>query len=116
METVSTFFIITLVAILLTDLLMGILIGLFTSSAFILYGNFNKGIRVYREKRLHGVVTRIELPSQVTFLNRSALISALNMCININNLLLMQLSVIRLILISIKLFKIIKVKRLLNVR
>ncbi len=70
-------FIITLVAILLTDLLTGILVGLFTSSAFILYGNFNKGVRVYKEKHLHGIVTRIELPSQVTFLNRSALISAL---------------------------------------
>ncbi len=65
-------FIITLVAILLTDLLTGILVGLFTSSAFILYGNFNKGVRVYKEKHLHGIVTRIELPSQVTFLNRSA--------------------------------------------
>jgi MFS superfamily sulfate permease-like transporter len=42
-------FIITLVAILLTDLLTGILVGLFTSSAFILYGNFNKGVRVYKE-------------------------------------------------------------------
>ncbi|ENX38265.1 SulP family inorganic anion transporter [Acinetobacter sp. NIPH 2100] len=70
-------FIITLVAILLTDLLTGIVIGLLTSSAFILYGNFNKGVRVYKEKHLHGIVTRIELPSQVTFLNRSALISAL---------------------------------------
>lgn len=70
-------FIITLVAILMTDLLTGILVGLFTSSAFILYGNFNKGVRVYKEKHLHGIVTRIELPSQVTFLNRSALISAL---------------------------------------
>lgn len=62
---------------MLTDLLTGILVGLFTSSAFILYGNFNKGVRVYKEKHLHGIVTRIELPSQVTFLNRSALISAL---------------------------------------
>ena len=70
-------FIITLVAILLTDLLTGILIGLLVSSAFILYGNLNKGVRVYKEKHLHGIVTRIELPSQVTFLNRSALISAL---------------------------------------
>ena len=70
-------FIITLIAILLTDLLMGILVGLFCSAAFILYGNFYKGVRIYKEHHLHGVVTRIELPSQVTFLNRSALISAL---------------------------------------
>ena len=60
-------FIITLIAILLTDLLMGILVGLFCSAAFILYGNFHKGVRIYKEHHLHGVVTRIELPSQVTF-------------------------------------------------
>ena len=70
-------FIITLLAILLTDLLMGILIGLAVSAGFILYGNLHKGVRVYKEKHLHGVVTRIELPSQVTFLNRSSLITAL---------------------------------------
>lgn len=70
-------FIITLGAILATDLLMGILIGLCCSAAFILYGNFNKGLKVYKEHHLHGVITRIELPSQVSFLNRSALISAL---------------------------------------
>ena len=70
-------FMITLIAILLTDLLMGILVGLFCSAAFILYGHFHKGVRIYKEHHLHGVVTRIELPSQVTFLNRSALISAL---------------------------------------
>ncbi|WEH91864.1 SulP family inorganic anion transporter [Acinetobacter soli] len=70
-------FMITLVAILLTDLLAGILIGLASSIVFILYGNLHKGVRVYREKHLHGVITRIELPSQVTFLNRASLISAL---------------------------------------
>ncbi|KAB0625114.1 sulfate permease [Acinetobacter gandensis] len=70
-------FIITLGAILATDLLTGILIGLCCSAAFILYGNFNKGLKVYKEHHLHGFITRIELPSQVSFLNRSALISAL---------------------------------------
>ncbi len=71
-------FIITLLAILFTDLLMGILIGLAVSAGFILYGNLHKGVRIYKEKHLHGVVTRIELPSQVTFLNRSSLITALS--------------------------------------
>ncbi len=70
-------FIVTIIAILVTDLLVGILIGLAVSAAFILYGNFNKGIKIYREHHLHGVITRLELPSQVSFLNRSALISAL---------------------------------------
>ena len=71
-------FMITLLAILFTDLLSGILIGLLVSAGFILYGNLHKGVRVYKEKHLHGVVTRIELPSQVTFLNRSSLITALS--------------------------------------
>lgn len=70
-------FLITLIAILVTDLLIGIMIGLFISIGFILYGNLHKGVRVYKEKHLHGLVTRIELPSQVTFLNRSSLITAL---------------------------------------
>ena len=70
-------FIITLLAILFTDLLTGILIGLAVSAGFILHGNLYKGVRVYKEKHLHGIVTRIELPSQVTFLNRSSLITAL---------------------------------------
>lgn len=34
-------------------------------------------MKVYKEHHLHGFITRIELPSQVSFLNRSALISAL---------------------------------------
>lgn len=70
-------FIVTIIAILATDLLIGILIGLAVSAGFILYGNFNKGLKIYREHHLHGVITRLELPSQVSFLNRSALISAL---------------------------------------
>lgn len=70
-------FMVTIVAILAMDLLIGILIGLAVSAGFILYGNFNKGLKIYREHHLHGVITRLELPSQVSFLNRSAIISAL---------------------------------------
>ena len=115
METVLPF-IITLVAILLTDLLTGILVGLFTSSAFILYGNFNKGVRVYKEKHLHGIVTRIELPSQVTFLNRSALISALEHVHKDQQLIIDATQCDSIDRIFIKSFKTIKMRRQLNAK
>ena len=115
METVLPF-IITLVAILLTDLLTGILVGLFTSSAFILYGNFNKGVRVYKEKHLHGIVTRIELPSQVTFLNRSALISALEHVHKDQQLIIDATQCDSIDPIFIKSFKTIKMRRQLNAK
>ena len=70
-------FIITFISILLSDLLIGIMIGLSISVAFILFGNFKKGIRVQKENRLHGVATRIELPTHVTFLNRAMLLKEL---------------------------------------
>jgi MFS superfamily sulfate permease-like transporter len=107
-------FIITLVAILLTDLLTGILVGRF-SSAFILYGNFNKGVRVYKESA-HGIVTRIELPSQVTFLNRSALISALEHVHKDQQLIIDATQCDSIDPIFIKSFKIIKMRRQLNAK
>ncbi len=101
---------------MLTDLLTGILVGLFTSSAFILYGNFNKGVRVYKEKHLHGIVTRIELPSQVTFLNRSALISALEHVHKDQQLIIDATQCDSIDRIFIKSFKTIKMRRQLNAK
>ena len=70
-------FIVTLVAIVLTDLLSGILIGLGVSLLFILHSNLRTPIRKIIEKHLSGDVLRIELGSQLTFLNRAALEKAL---------------------------------------
>lgn len=66
-------FIITLVSIVLTDLLIGILIGLAVSVLFILNSNLRSPIRRIVETRVGGKVTRVELPNQVSFLNRAAL-------------------------------------------
>jgi carbonic anhydrase/SulP family sulfate permease len=66
-------FIITLVAIVLTDLLIGILIGLGVSVLFILNSNLRRPVQRTIEKHLGGDVLHIELANQVSFLNRAAL-------------------------------------------
>jgi MFS superfamily sulfate permease-like transporter len=66
-------FAVTILAIVFTDLLVGVLIGLGTSLAFIMWGNINRGFRVVREEHVGGIVHRIELSNQATFLNRAKL-------------------------------------------
>lgn len=66
-------FVVTVVAIVATDLLIGILIGLGTSLAFILHSNYRRPIRRIMEKHLGGEVLHIELANQVSFLNKAAL-------------------------------------------
>jgi carbonic anhydrase/SulP family sulfate permease len=68
----------TLAAIVLTDLLVGILIGLAVAAAFILRSNMQRPIRRIQERHLGGDVLRIELANQVSFLNRAALLQALD--------------------------------------
>jgi MFS superfamily sulfate permease-like transporter len=70
-------FVITLVAIVLTDLLVGILIGLGISLLFILYSNLQRGFHVVRENHVGGAVTRLEFANQVSFLNRAQLATTL---------------------------------------
>ena len=65
-------------AIVLTDLLIGILIGLTVSIAFILDSNMRRPIRRFVEKHLGGDVLHIELSNQVSFLNRAALSKVLD--------------------------------------
>ena len=71
-------FIVTIVAIMLTDLLIGIMIGLVLSALFILHSNMHSGVKVIHEKHLHGSLTRIELAQNISFLNRATLLSVLN--------------------------------------
>lgn len=66
-------FAITFFAIVFTDLLLGVSIGLVTSMFFILRGNLKAPIRVVRELHLFGEIYRIILGNQLTFLNRAAL-------------------------------------------
>lgn len=66
-------FVVTLVAIVLADLLIGIAIGLGVSLLFILNSNYRRPLRMIIEKHLSGDVHRVELAHQVSFLNRAAL-------------------------------------------
>ena len=52
-------FIITVVAIVFTDLLVGVVIGLGVSLSFILWSNVHRPIRTILEKHLGGGVVKI---------------------------------------------------------
>lgn len=66
-------FVVTVLAIVFTDMLIGILIGLGVALSFILNSNFRRPIRRFEEKHLGGNVMHVELANQVSFLNRAAL-------------------------------------------
>jgi carbonic anhydrase/SulP family sulfate permease len=66
-------FTVTVVAIVLTDLLIGVLIGLGVSISFILYSNMRRPVRRFVEKHLGGEVLHIVLANQISFLNRAAI-------------------------------------------
>ncbi len=71
-------FAVTVLAIVTTDLLKGIIIGLLVAVGFILHSNLRRPLRRVREKHVTGEVLRIELANQVSFLNRAALERALH--------------------------------------
>ncbi|MFG0289758.1 MAG: SulP family inorganic anion transporter [Rhodopirellula sp. JB044] len=66
-------FIVTVLAIVFTDLLIGILIGLGVAVLFILNSNLRRPVRRVVETHLEGDITHIELANQVSFLNRAAI-------------------------------------------
>ncbi|MBM4075295.1 MAG: sulfate transporter, partial [Planctomycetes bacterium] len=70
-------FIFTLVAIVLTDLLVGICIGMVLSLLFILNSNLRRPVRKIKEKHTDGELLHIELSDQVSFLNKASLEAAL---------------------------------------
>lgn len=66
-------FIITVIAIIFSDVLIGILIGSIVSIGFILQSNLRRPLSKVMEKHISGDVLRIRLASQVSFLNRATL-------------------------------------------
>lgn len=70
-------FLFTVVAIVLTDLLVGICIGLVLSLLFILNSNLRRPVRRIHEKHIDGDLLHIELGNQVSFLNRASLETAM---------------------------------------
>jgi carbonic anhydrase/SulP family sulfate permease len=71
-------FVATVTAIVFTDLLIGVVIGLLVAVGFILNSNRRRPVHRFVEKHLGGDVVHIELANQVSFLNRAALSKALN--------------------------------------
>ncbi len=71
-------FVITIVAIVWSDLLTGVLIGLAVSFGFILWRNLHRGLNVIREEHVSGIVHRVELGTQASFLNRARLTEILD--------------------------------------
>ncbi len=70
-------YVITVVAIVFTDLLIGVIIGLIVSTMFILASNLKRPLRHIVEKHVSGDVHRFELASQLSFFNRAILDAAL---------------------------------------
>lgn len=66
-------FAVTVLAIVFTDLLVGVLVGLASGIVFILASNLRRGFRLVREDHVGGIVHRIELASQTSFLHRAKL-------------------------------------------
>lgn len=70
-------FVLTLGAIVLTDLLIGVIIGLVLSLLFILNSNVRRPIRKIHEKHIDGELLHVELGNQVSFLNKASLLAAM---------------------------------------
>lgn len=71
-------FMVTVVAIVFTDLLTGIIIGLTASVFAILRGNMKMSYYFHSEKHHDGEVIRIELAQEVSFLNKASIKNTLN--------------------------------------
>ncbi|MGK5594993.1 MAG: bifunctional SulP family inorganic anion transporter/carbonic anhydrase [Parachlamydiaceae bacterium] len=67
-------FVVTIIAIVFSDLLVGVLIGLGISICFILHSHIRSPLKKILEKHSTGdEVLRIELPNQVGFFNRASI-------------------------------------------
>lgn len=70
-------FMVTILAILFTDLLIGVIIGLGVSVLFLLISNYKNPFKLKRERVSVKETIRIELPNQVSFLNKASIKKAL---------------------------------------
>ncbi|KTD08940.1 inorganic transporter and to carbonic anhydrase (bi-functional) [Legionella gratiana] len=71
-------FIATVIGIIVFNLLMGILIGLAVSLFYILKSNSQARINILKEIHTTGIINRLVLPQQMSFLNKAALVAELN--------------------------------------
>ena len=66
-------FMVTVVAIVLTDLLTGVALGLATSIFAILYGNMKNSYFFHKEEHHEGEIIKIHLSEEVSFLNKASI-------------------------------------------
>ncbi len=66
-------FMVTIVGIVLTDLLMGIVMGLVVAIFYVLYNNYKKPFLFEKEKDLKDGVIRLALAEDVTFINKASI-------------------------------------------
>lgn len=71
-------FIATLLAVVFTDLLKGVTLGMIISIIFILRGNLKRAYNFRKEEYAEGDVIHIDLAQEVSFLNKAAIKSTLN--------------------------------------
>lgn len=70
-------FIVTTLAIIFTNLFLGIVIGISVSAFFILKYSSQRRIDIIKEKHSTGDVLRLALPQQLTFLNKASFLAQL---------------------------------------
>ena len=71
-------FVITIIAIVLTDLLIGLMIGMGVAIFFVIPASLKLPARRVVEKRSDGDILKIELRNRVSFLNRASLMKTLH--------------------------------------
>jgi MFS superfamily sulfate permease-like transporter len=71
-------FIATLLAVVFTDLLKGVALGIVISIIFVLKGNLKRAYHFRKEEYANGDVIHIDLAQEVSFLNKAAIKSTLN--------------------------------------
>jgi MFS superfamily sulfate permease-like transporter len=71
-------FIATLLAVVFTDLLKGVALGIIISIIFIMKGNLKRAYSFRKQEYVDGDVIHIDLAQEVSFLNKAAIKSTLN--------------------------------------
>ena len=66
-------FIATLLAVVFTDLLTGVAIGMFISILFVLHGNLKRAYYFRKETYHSGDIIHLDLAQEVSFLNKAAI-------------------------------------------
>ena len=66
-------FVVTVIAIVFTDLLTGVGIGLLVSTLALLYGNYKNSYYFHKEKHVEGESILIHLSEEVSFLNKASI-------------------------------------------